>query len=180
MNSKIVDFYLGKFKHPGSGLTIEQMWRWDDNHLAGIHGYITWWFPTRRGSSAIDWEPITDEEIQEFKTNRELRKRVLISFYRMVRFYGLELDKTVMPPSLKRSLNYEERRKAWVTEDNYNFKRISRILQSLVLLGFRDAAEIFLKALLDIFYENRQVIGSTTYEFWTLSVSDPSYWNARE
>lgn len=180
MKSKIVDFYLGNFKHPGSGLTIEQMWRWDDNHLAGIHGYITWWFPTRKSATAIDWEPINDEEILEFKRNPELRKRVLISFYRMLRFYGLELDKSVKPPSLKRSPNYEERKRCWVTEKNHNFKRISRILQSLVLLGFRDAAEIFLKALLDVFYENRQVIGSTTYDFWTLSVSDPGQWNAKE
>ena len=179
MQSKIVDFYLGKFKHPGSGLTIDQMWRWDDNHLAGIHGYITWWFPTRKGATAIDWDPITDEEIHEFRTNQELRKRVLISFYRMLRFYGLELDRSVRRPSIRRMPNFEDRKRIWVTEDNHNLKRISRILQSLVLLGFREAAELFLKALLEIYYENKKVIGPITYEYWTLSVSDPKQWNAK-
>jgi Opioid growth factor receptor (OGFr) conserved region len=177
MRSKIIDFYLGKYRHPGSGLTIDEMWKWDDNHLSGMHGYITWWFPTRKEAAAIDWDPITDEEIKEFKTNPELRKRVLTSFYRIIRFYGLEVDKLAKPPALRKAENYEDQKKVWITEENHNFKRISRILQSLVLLGFMEAAEIFLAALVEIYFQNRKIIGLKTYEIWTLSVSDPRYWN---
>jgi hypothetical protein len=177
MSSKIIDFYLGKFRHPGSGQTIEEMWKWDDNRMAGMHGYITWWFPTRKDTGAFDWDPITDEEVQQFKTKQELRKRVLTSFYRVLRFYGLEVDKSAKQPALRRMENYEERKKVWVTEGNHNHKRISRILQSLVLLGFKDAAEIFLAALIEIYYQNKETIGIKAYEFWTLSVSDPKYWN---
>jgi hypothetical protein len=180
MRSKIVNFYLGKYRHPGSGLTIDEMWKWDDNHLAGMHGYTVWWFPTRKQATAVEWDPITDEEIQEFKTNQELRKRVLVSFYRMLRFYGLEVDGTTKPPAIKKAENYEERRKVWVTEDNQNYRRISRILQSLVLLGFKEAAEIFLAALVEIYFQNQKTIELKTYEFWTLSVSDPKYWNGKE
>jgi hypothetical protein len=177
MRSKILDFYLGKFPHPGTGLTINEMWEWDDSHLAGMHGYITWWFPTRKESGVIGWDPITNEEVQEFKANQELRRRVLTSFYRMLSFYGLEVDKAAKPPALKKAENYEDRSKVWITEGNYNFKRISRILQSLVLLGFRGAAEMFLAALVDIYYQNQKTVGLKTYEIWTLSVSDPRYWN---
>ena len=176
--SKIVDYYLGKYRHPATGLTIEEMWKWDNTRLAGMHGYTVWWFPTRKNSTSIDWEPITEEDIQAFRANQELRKRLLTSFYRMLDFYGLEVDKSSKTPSIKKSEHYEERKQVWVTSDNQNFRRISRILQSLMLLGFKDAAEIFLAALVQIYFENQRTIGLTTYDFWTLSVSDPRYWNS--
>jgi hypothetical protein len=153
------------------------MWAWDDSHLESIHGYLTWWFPTRKQAVSADWEPITDDEIRLFKEDPELRKRLLKSFYRILRFYGLEIDAASPTLRIRRAGNYEERTAAWVTPGNHNFRRISRILQSLVLLGFRDAATLFLEALMEVFYENRNVIGAETCGFWTLSVSDPKHWN---
>jgi hypothetical protein len=177
MKSKIVSFYLGKFRHPGSGLTIEEMWKWDDNRLAGMHGYAVWWFPTKKNATALEWDPITNEDIEEFRANQELRKRLLASFYRMLHFYGLEIDKSTKPPTVRKSENYDERKSIWITPNNQNFRRISRILQCLMLLGFKDAAEIFLAELVEIYFENQRTIGTRTYEFWTLSITDPRYWN---
>ena len=177
MKSRIEGFYRGTYRHPGTSKTLDEMWKWNDSHLEGIHGYLTWWFPTRKQAVSADWEPITDDEIRLFKEDPELRKRLLKSFYRILRFYGMEVDATSPTLRIRRSENFEKRKGIWVTSGNHNFRRISRILQSLVLLGFRDAANMFLEALMDVFYENRNVIGPTTYDFWTLSVSDSKYWN---
>jgi hypothetical protein len=76
-----------------------------------------------------------------------------------------------------RAENWDERRASWITRDNHNYRRISRILQSLVLLGFKDVADMFLDALLGIYEENRKTIGATTRDFWSSSVSDSRYWN---
>jgi hypothetical protein len=185
MESKILRFYLGIYRHPGTGATIDEMWQWDDGRLEGIHGYLTWWFPTRKLAFSAEWEPIRDEEIEQFRTAPELRRRVLKSFYRMLRFYGLavqrpaprDVDSAARPLAVGRAENWDERRASWITRDNHNYRRISRILQSLVLLGFKDAADMFLDALVGIYEENRKTIGATTRDFWSSSVSDPRYWN---
>jgi hypothetical protein len=177
MKSKIISFYLGKYRPPSVNKTIDEMWRWDNAYLEGIHGYLTWLFPTRKRAMSIDWQPITDEEIQEFKTDPDLRKRVLKSFYRMLWFYGFEIDPTSKPIGIRRASTYNERKGTWVTADNHHFHRISRILQSLMLLGFKDTASMFLEALTEVYSENKQTIGVTAYEYWTLSVSDEKVWN---
>lgn len=177
MESKILRFYMGISRHPGTDATIEEMWQWDDSRMEGIRSYLTWWFPTRKQAVSTDWEPIRDEEIEQFRTAPELRRRVLRSFYRMLRFYGLEVDASARPLAIRKADNWQERSAAWITQDNYNYRRISRILQSLVLLGFKDAADMFLEALLGIYEENRRVIGATTREFWSQSVNDSRYWN---
>jgi hypothetical protein len=180
MKSKMIGFYQGKYRHPGTNKTIDEMWKWDDNHLEGIHGYLTWWFPTKKQAVSAEWDPITDEEIKQFKDDPELRKRYLKSFYRILAFYGFEINIASNPLKLKRADNYEERKAIWVTPENHNYRRISRILQSLVLLGFTDAANMLLQALMDTYFENKKVIGATTYDFWTLSVSDRQYWEGRK
>jgi len=177
MKSKIIGFYQGKYRRPATNKTIEEMWNWDDRHLEGIHGYLTWWFPTRRQVVSAEWDPITDEEIQQFKDDPELRKRFLKSFYRILKFYGMQVDAASTPIRIKRSDDYEERKAVWIGPDNHNYRRISRILQSLMLLGFREAASMFLEALMSVYYENRKAIGVKAYEYWTLSVSDQRYWN---
>lgn len=177
MKSKIIDFYRGKYRPPSVNKTIDEMWRWDNAYLEGIHGYLTWWFPTRRQAMSTDWDPITDEEIQVFKTDPDLRKRILKSFYRMLWFYGLEIDPASKPIRIRKSDNFNERMGTWITADNHNFRRISRILQSLMLLGFKDTANMFLEALIEIYFENKNIIGVKAYEYWTLSVSDDKFWN---
>jgi hypothetical protein len=177
MKSKIISFYLGKYRPPSVNKTIDEMWRWDNAYLEGIHGYLTWWFPTRKRAMSTDWDPITDEEIQQFKTDPDLRKRVLKSFYRMIWFYGLEIDSTSKPIRIRKAGNFNERKGTWITADSHNFRRISRILQSLMLLGFKDTANMFLEALMEIYLENKQIIGVKAYEYWTLSVSDDKFWN---
>jgi hypothetical protein len=177
MRSNIVNFYMGTYRPPSVNKTLDEMWEWDNNHLEGIHGYLTWWFPTRKQSLSTEWDPITDEEIQRFKEDPELRKRFLKSFYRILRFYGMEMDASATPIRIKRSEDYEQRRAGWVTLENHNYRRITRILQSLMLLGFKDLANMFLEALMGVYYENQKIIGAKTYDYWTLSVSDPQYWN---
>jgi len=170
----ILDFYLNSTPHPSTHQTLKEMQAWNDNKLNGVHNYITWFFPTRRHSCSVDSIAITDEEIQEFKTNPILRKQILRNYYRMLKFYGFVFtgDKVI------KSNNYEDNKHYWLCEQTPNFGRIARMLQSLMLLGFSQAAMLFYDALMQAYSKEEQIIPVKVLDYWHSSVYDKSNWDS--
>ena len=95
--SRIVDFYRGDTRHP-LGVSIETIWEWDDRQLEYEHTYIQWLFPLREPSRAVPGSPtITAAEVGEFRSDPELRERVLRSFRLMLGFYGFAMRPAADP-----------------------------------------------------------------------------------
>ncbi len=164
--SRIVDFYLGKTRHP-LGVTIEQIWTWNDYRLEAEHTYIQWLFPLPEPSLAVPGSPVlTDSDVEWFRADAELQRRLLKSYARMLAFYGFVLQGSAVAPGD----DFARRSAAWLTRHNHNHLRITRILKCLVLAGQRDAAERFFHALQDVYRTNAAVIGETTLEYWRNAV----------
>ena len=162
MNMPIVDFYSGKTTDT-SGRTLREIHAWGYYELENVHDYIQWLFPLPEPSQYNRLAPVLDaEQIAKFHSEVELRAQLLVSFDKMLGFYGFERNNM----SIIRSDIWEERSHNWLMPGNHNHLRLTRILKSLSILGLKGHANAFFKALDDVFAEKSNVISDTTLDFW--------------
>lgn len=160
--SKITDFYKGTGTD-NSGRTIGDVWSFDDDNLECVHDYIQWLFPLPEASRFnLDAPLLTAKDIQDFKADPVLQQNMQRSFELLLNFYGFKK----MPDGIGKSANYEEFAGYWLTPRNHNLLRISRILRCLTLVGLESQSKDFLKALKQVYQENKETIGATTFSYW--------------
>jgi hypothetical protein len=170
-SEEILGFYLSQ--HPDSaGRMIEDIWLWDYRKLEYTHDYIQWLFPLEDKSRFNTNAPVlNDEVIQAFRTNEQLRIRLVKSFKVMLQFYGLQCqERSNAEIEIHKSDEYQERKLNWIEEGNHNYLRITRILTSLRLLGLENYAQAFFECLNQIYLEESKTIGSKTYTYWKRAV----------
>ena len=169
--SSIVDFYLGKQKHP-RGVTLEAIWTWSDFQLEAEHTYIQWLFPLDEESAAVPSSPVlTAEDIKAFRKSAELRDKVRKSLRMMLSFYGFaaeegSADNLIITPAA----DFDSKSSRWLISGSHNFLRITRILKSLVLLGLENEAKEFFAALQRVYLKNTGTIGPGSYGYWKEAV----------
>ena len=91
---------------------------------------------------------INEADLQQFRTSPLLQRNVLRALDRMLKFYGIALRQIGGDPDCQEAADFEARRRLWLTPENHHYARLTRILRSLVLLGFAEHAE----ALADFLY----------------------------
>jgi len=156
----IVKFYRGELVHP-SGYTILDVWGFTPAKLEKVHDYIQWIFPLRKPSEHVyDIPVLNPSEIDAFRTDGELRQRVQRSFRMMVEFYGFILQDDV----IVKGERFREKSR-WIYPKDHNMARISRILESLVLLDFQPQARAMYQAMKDIYPKYRWEIGESM-SYW--------------
>lgn len=152
----LVAFYKGHtIVHP-SGLSIYSILEWGHGELEHTHDYIQWCFPTSQASEFNPDAPVlTPDVIKSFKTNLEIRGRLYEMFTKMMEWYGL----------CGYSLHTH-----WLTPDNHNYLRLTRIVTCMRELGF-DVEALALRAeLLQIAVDNKDVVSAATASFWRWSI----------
>lgn len=169
----ILAFYQGQ-SPDSSGRMIETIWSWDYRRLEYTHDYIQWLFPLKEKSRFNRNAPVLNGEvIQSFRTNEQLRMRLLKSLKVMLKFYGLQCNEAANTDiEITKSDEYQERKQNWIEVWNHNYLRITRILTSLRLLGLDNYAQAFFKCLNQIYLEESKNIGSETYDYWKNAVRD--------
>ncbi|XP_034754181.1 opioid growth factor receptor-like protein 1 [Etheostoma cragini] len=142
-------FYLNKIPLVPDGIYIEEIltkWRGDYDKLEHNHTYIQWLFPLREQGLNFYAHELTQEEIKEFQSTREAKRRFLAAYSLMLDFYGIKLlDKS---GNVARASNWLERFQH-LNESQHNYLRITRILKSLGELGY----EAFKAPLVRLFLE---------------------------
>ncbi|KAF3708533.1 Opioid growth factor receptor-like protein 1 [Channa argus] len=142
-------FYLNKIPLVPDGIYIEEIltkWRGDYDKLEQNHNYIQWLFPLREQGLNFYAPELTQEEIKEFQSTREARRRFLAAYCLMLDFYGIKLvDKS---GNVARASNWQDRFQH-LNESQHNYLRITRILKSLGELGY----EAFKAPLVRLFLE---------------------------
>ncbi|XP_037322316.1 opioid growth factor receptor-like protein 1 [Pungitius pungitius] len=142
-------FYLNKIPLVPDGIYVEEIltkWRGDYDKLEHNHTYIQWLFPLREQGLNFYAHELTQEEIKEFQSTREAKRRFLAAYSLMLDFYGIKLlDKS---GNVARASNWPQRFQH-LNESQHNYLRITRILKSLGELGY----EAFKAPLVHLFLE---------------------------
>lgn len=148
---QLLHFLAGEGKD-NNGRIIDTIWAFSDKELEKVHDYIQWIFPLKEKSSFNpNCVTLTNEMIQYIQTSEVIQKNLVLSFQRMCNFYGMAyILKTNDIQIIK---TQKEIKQTWLNPFNHNFKRISRIIGSLVLCGRSDLAEIFYKKMEFITFE---------------------------
>ena len=129
----------------------------DDAWLEAVHDYIQWLFPLPEPSPFNPAAPVlTVADIAAFAADPSLRAALA----RMEKFYGLGRADAPRP---------------WLTPGNHNFRRLTRILRALALLGLRAEAEALLARLeaLCSAPEAAAAVGRVTRGYWRDAVAGP-------
>jgi len=185
--SKILEFYKGERPNQ-EGLYLKDIMKFSHDELEKNHSYIQWLFPLKEPSLAVLDSPVLEaddieafaptwDDVEEMKEKIQLRKHLIDSFNKMMRFYGLKLSlyqkdgeefhsvKLIRDPK-----TFAEKASNWLTVRNHNFLRITRILTSLVSLKNDSTAEMLYECLCDIYEDYKGIIGPLTKQFWDEAV----------
>lgn len=89
--NNLVASYHGIGFHP-DGYTLDDILAKDDHWLEETHNYIQWLFPLNIPSVAVPDSPVMDDqEVKIFLGDEELKNTLMVSFQRMLKFYGSHL-----------------------------------------------------------------------------------------
>ncbi|XP_029608625.1 opioid growth factor receptor-like protein 1 isoform X1 [Salmo trutta] len=142
-------FYLNKIPLIPDVIFIEEIltkWKGDYDKLEHNHTYIQWLFPLREQGLNLYAQELTQEEIKEFLSTREAKRRFLLAYTLMLDFYGIKLLDKI--GNVTRASNWQERFQH-LNESQHNYLRITRILKSLGELGFEAFKAPLVRLLLD-------------------------------
>lgn len=157
--TKIIDFYLGEANMPETDLTIQSIWNMSDEKLEYGHSWVQWAFPLTEPSNFNPDAPLlTEEDILLFKENPILQSNLLTSFIRFINFLGISLENE----KLIQNDNFQPI--LW-TQPNHNWFRITRVLNSLKLLGLERQAEIFYIFLSDLHFK-KGYVSKNSFTYW--------------
>jgi hypothetical protein len=167
----LVAFYANQ-RPDHRGRLLSQIQSWGFDQLEDVHEFIQWLFPLPEPSPVNPAAPTLDRaSIEEFRRRPDLQAALLTSFRAMLAFYGFELVNDT-PPQIRRAPNFAERSANWLSPNNHNHLRITRILRALHLLGLEAHAQAFFDALSDVYKEKPTRITATSYGFWQRAVSN--------
>jgi hypothetical protein len=148
-DSEIILYFLDQAKD-GGGRTLTQVMQKDNSWFERTHDHIQWMLPTRRRSKYEPSAPVlTDRDVQVFQIRRDLREA-----------YSFGVDR------VKRFLELDQMRPVWVRKKDHNHKRISRLIESLMDLGFEERARRVLEQVLRIERANPDIIDPEAVEHW--------------
>ena len=166
MNEKLVAFHRGEGADD-EGRRLADIWRYSDDELEAVHDYIQWLFPLTEPSAFNPSAPVLDAAtIERMRSDETIRSNVERSLDVMLGFYGLARD----GDRIVRGANFAERARNWLAGPNHNFLRLTRILKSLVLLGFGAEARALLACLEEVHDSHGPIIGNRTMAFWRRAV----------
>lgn len=181
--SKVLEFYKGERPNQ-KGLYFNNIMNFDSNELEDNHTYIQWLFPLIEPSLVVPGSPVLDDadieafssnwrDVDEMKEKIKLRKNLLDAFNKMTSFYGFKLslfkkdgEELNSVRLIRDPYTFEHKALNWLTDRNHNYLRISRILASLMLLGYESTAKMFHECLCDVYEEYKGTIGPLTKQFW--------------
>lgn len=126
-----------------------------DNFLESSHDYIQWLFPNRKPSFINPHAPVlTDDLVKHFKLRPDLIENVRRSLKRMIKFYQMDIEHPW-----------------WVSKNNHNFSRCTRILHTLKELEMNEDMMDFMNKLYKIYESNHSIIDGAV-DYW-MDVIDP-------
>ena len=119
-------------KVPGQFHTLNNIRQFSDNELEHVHDYIQLLFPNKHISEVNPGAPrLTNELARTIRETSALQNAVLDSVDQMLKFWGLERHGNTV------TINQDEvqRHNKWDGQFDHNHKRITRMLDFLMVCG---------------------------------------------
>ena len=160
----LLKFYKNEAKN-NRGVALEDIWSYSDVQLERKHNYVQWLFPTDDKSS-FNWSSpvLSREDVEMLRNDETIMKNFRKSLEIMMSFYGFELSDN----SVVFADNFEMKAKNWITPNNHNYKRISRILRFLTIFEFDDIKMSLVKILDKVYERCGDMIGDKSYRIWKI------------
>lgn len=159
----ILHFYRGGKND--KGITLEEIWKWNDKTLEEKHDFIQWLFPLKTIGTNPTSALTNEETIAAFNKEDSLRLKLMQSFDIMLKFYGFIRDNN---GHIEMGPNFDEKAQNWLQPLNHNYLRISRILESLSLHGLKPTSHAFFEVLQKVYNKNPHQIGQKTFDIWKM------------
>ncbi len=185
--SNIVDFYLNGgevvcgHRADRKARTFDDMLAMTDEQLEDSHDVVQYLFPLNEESRhSFDAPILTTEDIQAL-SSVEGQMQYIRAMERFLKFYGM----TRFPNGSKSpTILIEEdepdifnAKAQWITHNNHNFKRITRIIRCAMLLGRKDIAKLLCDGFSRLYWHQDDkyafAISDTTLRFWNEAVTLP-------
>jgi len=146
--NRLIDFYCGTGTDH-RGRHFADLVGMDDAQLERTHDFIQWLFPTVTTSPFNpDAPPLDATTATRLRADPVAQARLREALLRMLGFYGFELDDSdPADPEVVRGPAFDSRSRTWLTPGNHNYRRLSRMLASLVVLGRRPHADALFRCL---------------------------------
>ncbi|WP_419811597.1 opioid growth factor receptor-related protein [Bacterioplanoides sp.] len=163
----LIAFYSGA-RTDHRGRTLSGILAFSDNELESCHDYIQWLFPLTSPSAYNPEAPVVSEHVAlEFQNNYELQLELHRALLRMLEFYGVVLRET--PQGFELLVPEDVAQFHWMTPDNHNHKRLTRILASLKLFGMDTHASAVWQGLQQLAVAYPDAISAATLSHWRLA-----------
>lgn len=161
--SKITDFYqFPSTKIEGIDFCFNDIYNWSVDVLESKHDYIQWFFPTGEPSKFNPDAPICTEQDLQILTLKQSQHQQKKAFAIFLWFLGLEYNPTYN--KIEKSSHFDFAKRIWISDNNHNYLRITRVLTSLRMFGNMDEARAFLNILIEIAGEYN--ISPVTQCYW--------------
>lgn len=142
----IVDFLQGAGTD-GAGRTVFQVIALDDASIEGIHDFIQWLFPLAEPSGANRRAPVLSaEDVETVQACSMAQCALAAATDRMASFYGHNTH--------------------WLTAQDHNHLRITRIIKSLRLLRGSEEADEFRALILGLDAAAGQPVSAASRRYW--------------
>ena len=160
MSDFFIDFFQNKITNI-DGLKYDDILSYDNKKLEDKHKYIQYLFPLPIKSKYNPDAPVIDQIfINEAINNLEIRKNIIKSFLRMLDFYGYSYS--VKPFDI---IDKGET-KQWLTKQNHNYLRITRILKFLMLVKMEFLAYKFVEQLCKL----KDKFDEDSFKYWIKTI----------
>lgn len=160
---KIKDFY-NNILPDNQGYYLNEIRNFTHFEFERNHNFIQWLFPNPDKSLYNINAPIlSEEEAKILSLEPGIKDEIIKSFYYVCKMYGLKIveedNKTIITPD-SNFTGY------WITYNNHNYLRITRILICLKIFNLLEYAKALLACLEELYQENTKHISQTTLSYW--------------
>lgn len=165
----IVEFYTGNGKDL-YGRTFEDILKKSNIWLEFNHTYIQRLFPLKEESKEVKQAPvITEEQAEQLRSSKVALDRMKRAVDRMMEFYGFVVNRD---NDKIKSIDDVAVVHHWRTIGNHNYKRITRILKSLKLMGLDTDAEMIFSAFSSAVMRMRLKVSNNTIQYWNDAIGN--------
>lgn len=113
--------------------------KWDDYKLQVRENYINWLFPSAKDENS----KLTARLLYKFRTNSNIRYKVVQATLRMMLFYGYSINVKKMVPIKVKDIKRQENNTIVGFYNTANYPRITHILEFLVICNMPELSAIF-------------------------------------